>query len=134
MTGPVRAIAGNPIVSLAVLCALVIAVSILLTRSSRNAAPHASYDSGENSYRNAGFQVALIPASDSTYGYDILMDGRILIHQPHIPALPGNRGFASEEDARRVAEFVVRRMRKNVFPPSVTRDEVDSLLAVKKSR
>jgi len=61
------------------------------------------------------------------YGYDILMDGKIYVHQPNIPALPGNNGFASEKQANLVANLVSHKIRNNIMPPTVEVRELDSL-------
>lgn len=61
------------------------------------------------------------------YGYDILMDGRLYIHQAHIPAIPGNKGFASEGDAKKTGELMAFKIRNNIMPPSITTEELDSL-------
>ena len=61
------------------------------------------------------------------FGYDIFADGKPYIHQPHIPAIAGNRGFATEEAARKAGEFILTKIRKNIMPPSVTKEELDSL-------
>ena len=61
------------------------------------------------------------------WGYDILIDGQIHIHQPNIPAIMGNNGFSSEEKAREAGEFIIQKIRNNVLPPSVTPEELDSL-------
>ena len=61
------------------------------------------------------------------YGYDVLMGGKIYIHQPHIPAVAGNNGFPSAESALKTGTFIVTKIRKNIMPPSVTKEELDSL-------
>jgi len=61
------------------------------------------------------------------WGYDIMIDGKLYIHQPNIPSIMGNNGFSSEEFAREAGEFAVSKMRKNIIPPSVTPEELDSL-------
>jgi|GEM_PF-581836 len=80
-----------------------------------------------NPYANAELTIMIIPAPNNTYGYNITMEGRTLIHQPNAPALPGVEGFKTREDAQKVAEFVVQKIRTNVFPPSVSVAELDSL-------
>ena len=67
---------------------------------------------------------ATIYKTDNGWGYDIYVDDQLLIHQPDIPALAGNRGFATESDARKVAELVVGKIKNNVFPPAVTVEEL----------
>lgn len=61
------------------------------------------------------------------WGYNILIDGRLYIHQPNIPAVMGNAGFSSEEKAAKAGSFIVYKIRNNVLPPSVTPEELDSL-------
>jgi len=78
-------------------------------------------------YRNANLHIEIIISIHNTYGYNILHNERILIHQQHIPALPGNIGFNTEEDAKKVAEMVIEKIRRNGFLPSVSREELDSL-------
>jgi hypothetical protein len=61
------------------------------------------------------------------WGYDILVDGKIYIHQPNIPAIMGNNGFSSEENAQEAGEFIIQKLKNNIIPPSVTPEELDSL-------
>lgn len=61
------------------------------------------------------------------FGYDIYVDKSLKVHQPHIPAVSGNRGFSSEEKAKRAGEFVGNKFRNNIMPPSVNTKELDSL-------
>lgn len=82
---------------------------------------------GTKSYEGVEFTVEIIPAPNNTYGYNIIMGGRTLIHQPNAPALPGVEGFQTKEDAQKVAEFVIDKIRRDDFPPSVSVRELDSL-------
>jgi len=61
------------------------------------------------------------------YGYDIYVDNSLKVHQPHIPAVSGNKGFATEEKAKKAGEFVGNKFRNNIMPPSVSPKELDSL-------
>ena len=47
------------------------------------------------------------------FGYDIYMYRSLYVHQPHIPAINGNRGFDTEEQAHKVAEFIVYKIKNN---------------------
>lgn len=69
----------------------------------------------------------IIAGEQHTFGYDILNHGRPLIHQPTVPALAGNKGFATKEDARKVARLVIQKINKNGMPPSVTPEEMAAL-------
>jgi hypothetical protein len=61
------------------------------------------------------------------WGYDIYIDGKKMIHQPHIPAVPGRQVFSSEAEAEKVASLVSYKILNNIMPPSVTTSELDSL-------
>ena len=61
------------------------------------------------------------------FGYDIYVDNALKVHQPHIPAVSGSKGFSSEEKAKRAGEFVGNKFRNNIMPPSVSPRELDSL-------
>ena len=78
----------------------------------------------ENPYATAKISIKIIPAIHKTYGYDILVSGKPLIHQPSIPGLPGNEGFKTKKKAQEVAEFVVKKIRKNEMPPTVTVEDL----------
>lgn len=69
----------------------------------------------------------IIPALENTFGYEILDQGKILVQQKSIPSLPGNKGFSNEADAEKCAVFVISKLNRNIMPPSVTPEELDSL-------
>ena len=75
--------------------------------------------------------IKIIPSANKTFGYDILLYGRPLVHQPIIPGLPGNEGFTTEERAQTVAEFVVKKIRNNEMPPTVTIEDLNSMGVLK---
>ncbi|HMJ46009.1 MAG TPA: DUF4907 domain-containing protein [Ferruginibacter sp.] len=61
------------------------------------------------------------------WGYDIYNEGRLYIHQPHIPAVPGNNGFRSQQNAEKAGNFAVYKIRHNIMPPTISVHELDSL-------
>jgi Domain of unknown function (DUF4907) len=73
------------------------------------------------------FSYKIISAFNNTYCYDVLADGKILIHQPSIPGLPGNEGFKTKQDAEKVAKLIISKIKKGEMPPSVTLDELKKL-------
>ncbi|MCL2291281.1 MAG: DUF4907 domain-containing protein [Bacteroidetes bacterium] len=81
----------------------------------------------ENPYKDAEITAVIIPSEENTFGYDIYVYGTILIHQPSRPGLSGNKGFATEEDALIVTELVIKKMRNNEMPPTVTTQELQEL-------
>jgi len=66
-------------------------------------------------------------STGNTYGYDIYLHGRLLIHQTTVPGLPGNQGFRRKKDAARVAVLVIQKVKQHIFPPSISAGELDSL-------
>lgn len=65
------------------------------------------------------------------WGYDITINGKPKIHQTIIPAIEGNYAFGSQEDAQIVANIVGEKVANDIFPPSVTEEELDSLGVLK---
>jgi hypothetical protein len=60
------------------------------------------------------------------WGYDILANGKIFIHQNVIPAVPGEYGFRTKEDALAVGMKVYRRVLDNEIP-MVSLEEIKAL-------
>ncbi|MBC7695880.1 MAG: DUF4907 domain-containing protein [Burkholderiales bacterium] len=65
--------------------------------------------------------------SDFGFGYNIITNDHIFIHQPTVPSIPGNKGFSTRAGAERTAEFIIFKLTHNMMPPSVTPRELDSL-------
>lgn len=73
------------------------------------------------------FKTRFITGANHSCGYQVLADGRVLIHQPTIPGHPGTDGFKTRKEARRVAALVVHKLQHHQMPPSVSSAELDSL-------
>jgi hypothetical protein len=69
----------------------------------------------------------IIPSANNTFGYDILLYGRPLVYQPTIPGLPGNEGFTAQERALTVADFMVKKVRENKMPSTVTMEDLNTV-------
>jgi hypothetical protein len=82
-------------------------------------------------YADAEITIKIIPSINQTFGYDLLLYGKPWVHQPCIPGLPGNEGFTTRERAQTVAEFVLKKIRNNEMPPTVTIDDLNSLGVLK---
>lgn len=91
----------------------------------------------ENPYANAEIEIRVFnndTTSDSIlggYGYDIYLFKGLYVHQPHIPAINGNRGFNSASDAEKTAGLTAYKIRNNIMPPSLTVSELDSIGVLK---
>lgn len=69
----------------------------------------------------------IIQGNENTFGYDIFKDGKLIIHQPSIPAAPGNNGFETKELAESVARLVIEKVSKGEMPPTVSIEELKNL-------
>jgi len=78
-------------------------------------------------FSNTKLTYNIIPAVNNTFCYDVLADGKILIHQPSKPGLPGNEGFKTKAAAAKVANLIITKIKKGEMPPSVTTDELKKL-------
>lgn len=61
------------------------------------------------------------------WGYQILKDGKIMIDQKIIPAIQGNSKFSTKEAAIKTANYMVEKIQKGHFPPTISVEELDSL-------
>jgi hypothetical protein len=75
----------------------------------------------------ASYSYTIIPSENKTWGYDILMEKRLYIHQPNAPGLPGNKGFKTKAIAEKVARLVIEKIKKGEMPPTVTIEEMKRL-------
>ena len=87
------------------------------------------FPSGD-AFKNAKITYNLIPGINKSWGYDILVDNRLTIHQTSVPSLPGNEGFKTKEGAEKVARLVIKKMKKGEMPPSIDAKEMKKLKAI----
>jgi hypothetical protein len=81
--------------------------------------------------QTAALTYQIIDSQNNTFGYDVYRDGKLLIHQTSIPAMPGNDGFKTRDDAAKVAELVMYKIRKGEMPPTITVEEMKELGVLK---
>jgi Domain of unknown function (DUF4907) len=60
------------------------------------------------------------------WGYNILVDNKIFIHQEFIPSISGYEAFRTRQDAEKIAEYQTQKMLQKKVP-SVSVHELDSL-------
>jgi hypothetical protein len=70
----------------------------------------------------------IVSSVNKTYGYDVLINNKILIHQTNIPGAPGNEGFKKRTQAVKAAQLVVEKLKQGMMPPTLTPDEVNKIL------
>jgi hypothetical protein len=61
--------------------------------------------------------------SGSGWGYIVSTQGKVVICQPFIPAVEGNKPFATKGDARKAGKMMIKRLSENA-DPSLTSDEL----------
>ena len=78
---------------------------------------------------NYSTQVFLVDSLNpkSGFGYNVLVDNKIFVHQPSIPSITGNKTFDTKEKAELVANLVAMKLKNNIMPPSISKTELDSL-------
>jgi hypothetical protein len=75
----------------------------------------------------------LLAIRDSTFksgtgwGYKVYVGDNIYINQPFIPGVPGKRYFVTEDDAKKVAALVVKKIMQHHLPPTVSGNELRQL-------
>jgi hypothetical protein len=62
------------------------------------------------------------------WGYDILVNDTLQIHQDYIPVVAAKKGFAEEKQAKKAAQLVIEKLRagKN---PAISRAELETIVA-----
>jgi hypothetical protein len=69
-------------------------------------------------------------AINNGWGYEILTNDSVYIHQANIPAVEGNRNFVTKEQALLTAQLVIEKLKKNQLP-IISIEELDSLQIIK---
>ncbi|MFY7963712.1 MAG: DUF4907 domain-containing protein [Chitinophagaceae bacterium] len=88
-------------------------------------------------FKNAAKQNEVIQiktfAINNGWGYDIHINNKIYIHQEIIPAIEGRKSFVNKEDAEKVGQLVVNKIKakKGGGLPQITIKELDSLNIIK---
>ncbi|HAX93010.1 MAG TPA: DUF4907 domain-containing protein [Bacteroidales bacterium] len=75
--------------------------------------------------RGQFYEVALF-RSGNGWGYDILREEKVYIHQPFMPAVEGEAPFRDKEAARKTGRLVVRKIRKHQLP-TISKEEIKSI-------
>jgi hypothetical protein len=55
----------------------------------------------------------------------------VVVNQPTIPAIAGNRPFKTEKDAKKVAQLAAQKMAKGMMPPTLSVKEITQTLKLK---
>jgi hypothetical protein len=82
----------------------------------------------QQSKEKTSFTYQCFQNADSTWGYNLLKAGKVFIHQPTIPAIPGNKGFATKANAASIAKLAVKKLKSNPGSfPTISTKELQTL-------
>ncbi|MDQ6755744.1 MAG: DUF4907 domain-containing protein [Bacteroidota bacterium] len=76
---------------------------------------------------NNPYTYIITGSTQNTFGYNILDHGKVIIRQPNIPAVPGNKSFTSKHDAERTAQLAIIKISHGIMPPTISIHELDSM-------
>lgn len=85
---------------------------------------------GTNTFKTIsnGRSIKAVTFKDSVgWGYNILVNDTVYIHQDYMPGVPGIHAFTTEESALKVGNYVSEKLRKRKAFPTVYPRELDSL-------
>ncbi len=80
-----------------------------------------------NPFQLASLSVETFYIKGHGWGFEIYVDGKSFIYQEKIESLTIPKGYENEQDAVRVAELVIHKIRRNTLPPLISIKELDSL-------
>jgi len=73
------------------------------------------------------FYKAELFRSGQGWGYDILKNEKVYIHQPFIPAIEGEVPFSDKRSARKTGKLVISKLMRQKSP-TVTKEELERIL------
>lgn len=97
---------------------------------------HADEDSSYYDVNNTRNHQNIAPSSysykvifdqNNGWGYQIFEADKMVINQTHIPAIQGIQGFSSQKNAEITAEYLLKKIKEGIFPPTITVQTLDSL-------
>ncbi len=80
-------------------------------------------------YARSNITYSIIGEAHNTFGYDIIIDGKLFIHQPVPPGLAGNDGFKTRDQAIKVATLVISKIKQGLNP-RISMEEMKTLKAL----
>jgi uncharacterized protein DUF4907 len=101
---------------------VVLVVTILLACNSAN-----DWQVAASITEKSKVQMEIIELSTGNYGYAIRQNGKLLVEQKHIPAIQQFKPFVNRRDTEKVGMLVKKKLEQNIFPPTISVGELDSL-------
>lgn len=66
----------------------------------------------------------IVQVAQGTFGYEVARGGRTYIRQETVPGRAGVTGFATAEQAARVAELAAKKLINGIDPPTISQQEL----------
>lgn len=76
------------------------------------------------------YQIKTYLTDSLGWGYTILEGTKVVVNQPHIPAIQGLKGFSSEARAMRAGEEVAFKLEQGIVPPTLTIGELKAIKVI----
>src|SRR5450830_1912790 len=95
-----------------ILIFFVMTLSFTLNAQTKRVQSPGTQSPGTEENKNTHYTFTIIPSVNKTWGYDIYLQKRLFIHQSGIPGSPGNEGFKTKIDAKKVAGLVIGKIKK----------------------
>lgn len=78
-------------------------------------------------YANTTITYMITNSSNHQFGYYIFCNGQMLIDQKTIPAIPGNNGFVTKDEAKAVATLAIKKIKQGEMPPTISVTELKKM-------
>jgi hypothetical protein len=80
-------------------------------------------------YKNANHFDSRVFKVVNGWGYDILVNNELFIHQESIPVWKNNQPFSNKEEAEQSAKLVIHKLKKGE-PPGLTKFDLEKIIRV----
>ena len=64
--------------------------------------------------------------TNAGWGYDILVNKKVFIHQEYVPVIVGNKPFPDKDSAKKTARLIIIKMKKGQIP-AITQEDLKKL-------
>ncbi|MCE3260521.1 MAG: hypothetical protein K0S12_2162 [Bacteroidetes bacterium] len=93
--------------------------------------PGSVKSSTNDAITQTNYTYKFVSSPNNTWGYNIFANGKLVISQPHIPAINGNTGFKTKADAEKIAKLMIKKMKAGQMPPTITIEELKQNCIIK---
>jgi hypothetical protein len=80
-----------------------------------------------NGYKSPSHFITEVFETQGGWGYRIRQDTTMVIEQRSVLHSEGNQGFQTKKQALATAQLVKQKLDNGIFPPAISRQELDSL-------